>query len=85
MESTIKNDAAAWVKHFLPNPDREQMPEDYRAAYEEGATQVLRYLQQFAARVNANTPHFKATSFQDGQVDGALWAVDHISTLFGIE
>lgn len=85
MESLIKADAKAWAEAFVPNLSREQTADDYQAAYEEGAMQVLRYLQQFGARVNANVPHFKATSFQDGQVDGALWAIDHISGLFGIE
>jgi len=83
--STLKQDAEAFAASFVPNTLRPHEVVDYQAAYEEGAKQVLRYLQQFAGKVNANTPWLKETSFQAGQVDGVLWAVDHISTLFGIE
>jgi 5'-3' exonuclease len=83
--STIKHDAETFAAGFVPHTIRAHEAADYQAAYEEGAKQVLRYLQQFAGRVNANTPWMKETGFQAGQVDGVLWAVDHISTLFGIE
>lgn len=83
--SLIKSDAKTFADSFVPYPARVQDACDYEAAYEEGARQVLRYLQQFAGKVNANTPWLKETSFQAGQVDGVLWAVEHISTLFGIE
>lgn len=83
--SLIKHDAWKFAEGFIPNLGREQQPADYQAAYEEGARQVLRYLQQFAARANAKTCPTTSTSFQEGQVDGIFWAVDHISTLFGIE
>lgn len=85
MQSLIKLDAEKWVEGFLPHSDRKQVPEDYQAAYEEGALQVLRYLQQFAARVNASTPMYKTPTFQEGQTDGVLWTVDYVSGLFGIE
>jgi hypothetical protein len=85
MDSLIRSDAQKWVESFVPHPSREQLPEDYQAAYEEGAKQVLRYLQQFAGRVNSMMPPIRSTSFQDGQVDGVLWTVEHVSNLMGIE
>lgn len=85
MISQITQDAITFSESFLPNPNRSQELTDYQAAYEEGARQMLRYLQQFAGRVNAQTPPIASDTFQNGQVDGILWAVDHISTLLGIE
>lgn len=85
MISQITQDAITFSESFLPHPNRTQDLSDYQAAYEEGARQVLRYLQQFAGRVNAMVPPIKSTGFQDGQVDGILWTVEHVSTLFGIE
>lgn len=85
MDSLIRADAQKWVESFVPHPDREQLPEDYQAAYQEGAKQVLRYLQQFAGRVNSMMPPIRSSSFQDGQVDGVLWTVEHVSSLMGIE
>jgi hypothetical protein len=84
MNSQITQDAITFSESFLPHPNRTQDLSDYQAAYEEGARQVLRYLQQFACRVNAITPPLESNSFQNGQVDGILWTVDHISALFGI-
>lgn len=81
----ITQDAIKFSHSYLPHPDRAQEQIDYQLAYEEGAKQVLRYLQQFAARVNASTPPISSSRFRDGQVDGVLWAVDAMSTLFGIE
>jgi hypothetical protein len=85
MTSQITQDAIKFSESFLPHPNRTQETADYQAAYEEGAKQVLRYLQQFAGRVNATKPPVRSGRFEDGQVDGVLWAVDAMSTLFGIE
>jgi hypothetical protein len=85
VNSLIKSDAIEFAEAFVPHPLRAHKAQDYQAAYEEGAKQVLRYLQQFAGRVNGMIPPIKSTGFQDGQVDGILWTVEHVSTLFGIE
>lgn len=85
MTNQISQDAIKFSESFIPHRQRPQDLADYQAAYEEGARQMLRYLQQFAARVNASKPPIKSTGFQEGQVDGVLWAVDAMSTLFGIE
>jgi hypothetical protein len=83
--SLIRSDAREFAEAFVPHPIRAHKAEDYQAAYEAGAKQVLRYLQQFAARANAQVPVDKASAFEAGQVDGILWSVDHLSTLFGID
>jgi hypothetical protein len=83
--SLIKSDAIEFAEAFVPHPLRAHKAQDYQAAYEAGAKQVLRYLQQFAGRVNAQVPIENSSAFESGQVDGILWAVEHVSTLFGIE
>jgi hypothetical protein len=79
----IAKDAAEFAHNFVPNAYQRQTAEDYAEAYQEGAKQVLVYLEQFAARVNGIMPFHDSSTFEKGQVDGILWALDALNTLFG--
>lgn len=86
---TIKNlgqigeDAATFAEAFVPNEYQTQNVGDYAEAYAAGAKQVLKYLEQFAARVNGTMPFHSSSEFEKGQVDGILWTLDALNTLFG--
>lgn len=85
MAKLIEHDAREFAEAFKPFVTRPQNCDDYVAAYEEGARQVLRYLIEFAAKVNAKKPFDSSTEFEKGQVDGILWSTDYLSTLVGID
>ena len=79
----IATDAVTFAKAFVPNEYQTQNAADYAEAYAAGARQVLHYLEKFAARVNAVMPFESSNEFQRGQVDGILWSLDALNTLFG--
>jgi len=79
----IAQDALEFATHFVPNAYQTQTVGDYAEAYQEGAKKVLQYLEQFAARVNGIMPFHNSSEFEKGQVDGILWSLDALNTLFG--
>jgi hypothetical protein len=79
----IAEDAVTFAEAFVPNEYQTQNAADYAEAYAAGARQVLQYLEQFAARVNAVMPFESSSEFEKGQVDGILWTLDALNALFG--
>lgn len=51
-------------------------------AFTQGASWVLAKLRAFASNVGDSIPEKRSSEFERGQVDGVLWALDAIESLF---